>query len=164
MNSDIFDDIALERNTKEQFGVAIDVKEVIARGIPTSHTTTASVFLSTKNQLYAYISGNAPLNLGDIRTLIKRMGMVADAYLPPRKDGEYFDRIAIAKFKDTFPGRTPANDGDLRFYRLLAPYNPALVRIAEIPTGIIRQFDSSDTANWRVAAKYTYRRIKTIER
>jgi hypothetical protein len=164
MNSDIFDDIALERNTKEQFGVSIDIKHVIARGIPTSHTTTASVFLSTKNQLYTYISGNAPLTLGDVRTMIRRMGMTADAYLPPKKDGEYFDRVALTKFKDTFPGRTPVNDGDLRFYRLLAPYNPALVRIAGIPEGTIKRFDASDIANWRVAAKYTYTRIKTVER
>ena len=96
--------------------------------------------------------------------MVKRMSMVADAYLPPRKDGDYFDRIAVAKFKDVFPGRTPANDGDLRFYRLLAPYNPALVRIAEVTDGVVRQFDSSDSTNWRVAAKYTYKRIKTIER
>jgi hypothetical protein len=163
MNSDIFDDIALERNTKEQFGVSIDIKQVVARGIPTSHTTTASVFLSTKNQLYVYVSGNAPLNLGDIRTMIRRMGMIADAYLPPRKDGDYFDRIALTKFKDTFPGRTPVGEGDLRFYRLLAPYNPALVRIAGVPEGVIKQFDASDTANWRTAAKYTYKRIKTVE-
>ena len=161
MNSDIFDDIALEQITKDEFGVGIDIKQVIARGIPTGHTTTASVFLSTKNQLYVYISGRAALNLGEIRKIVKRMGMVADAYLPPRKDGGYFDRIAVAKFKDVFPGRTPANDGDLRFYRLLAPYNPALVRIGEITDGVIRQFDSSDSTNWRVAAKFSFRRIKT---
>ena len=164
MNSDIFDDIALEQAAKEQFGVAIDIKHVIARAIPTSHTTTASVFLSTKNQLYAYISGNAPLTLGDVRTMIRRMGLQADAYLPPRKDGDYFDRVALGKFKDTFPGRTPVNDGDLRFYRLLAPYNPALVRIDTIPDGVIRKFDASDSANWRLAAKYTYKRIRTVER
>ena len=162
MNSDIFDDIALEQLTKEEFGVAIDIKQVIARGIPTSHTTTASVFLSTKNQLYVYITGRAALNLGEVRTMIKRMGMVADAYLPPHKDGEYFDRIALAKFKDVFPGRKPMNEGDLRFYRLLAPYNPALVRIGEVTDGVIRQFDSSDSAKWRVAAKYNFRRINTI--
>jgi len=164
MNSDIFDDIAIEQLTKDEFGVSIDIKKMIARGIPTGHTTTASVFLSTKNQLYVYISGRAALNLGEVRKLIKRMGMVADAYLPPRKDGEYFDRVALAKFKDVFPGRKPMNEGDLRFYRLLAPYNPALVRIGEVTDGVIRQFDSSDSTNWRVAAKYAYKRIRTVER
>lgn len=160
MNNDIFDDIAIEQLTKSEFGVSIDVKQMIVRNAPTSHTTTASVFLSTKNQLYIYISGRAALSLGDVRTMIKRMGMVAEAYLPPRKDGDYFDRIALAKFKDVFPGRVPANDGDLRFYRLLAPYNPALVRIAEVTDGVIKQFDPSDSTNWRPVAKFAYRQIK----
>lgn len=161
MNSDIFDDIALEQAAKQEFGTAIDIKQVIVRSVPTSHTTLASVFLSTKNQLYVHVTGRAPLTLGEVRQIIKRMGMVADAYLPPRKDGDYFERIALAKFKDVFPGRRPVNDGDLRFYRLLAPYNPALVRVSEVTDGVIRQFDPSDSSKWRVAAKYNYRRIKT---
>lgn len=161
MNADIYDDLALEETTKEQFGRVLDIKQVIARDIPTSHTTRASVFLTTKNQLYVFISGRAPLTLGDVRKMIKRMGLVADAYLPPRHEPNYFDKIAEAKFKETFPGRTVTNDQDLLFYRMLVPYNPALVHISEVTDGVIRQFDSSDTTNWRPTAKLTYRRIKT---
>lgn len=161
MNDAIYDDIALEAAVKEQFGKHLDIKQVIARDIPTSHTTKASVFLTAKNQLYAFIGGRAPLTLGDVRKIIKRMGLVAEAYVPPVHQPDYFNVIAETKFKETFPGRTVANDQDLAFYRTLVPYNPALVLIAEVSDGTIRQFDSSDSSNWRVAAKLTYRRIKT---
>jgi hypothetical protein len=161
MNDAIYDDIALEELAKEHFGRVVDIKQVIARDIPTSHTTKASVFLTAKNQLFVLITGRAPLTLGDVRKMVKRMGLVAEAYLPPKHEPHYFDRVAEVKFKETFPGRTVASDQDLMFYRLLVPYNPAMVQVAEISDGVIRQFDSSDSSNWRPAAKLTYRRIKT---
>lgn len=162
MNSEIYDDIAIEETAREQFGKQLDIKQVIARGVPTSHTTEATVFLTTKGQLYTLISGRAPLTLGDIRKIIRRMGMTADAYLPPKHEPHYFDKIAEEKFRDVFPGRTSVSDQDLLFYRLLAPYNPALVRIAAINDGVIRQFDSADSSNWRVVAKFAYKRINAI--
>lgn len=161
MNGDIYDDIALEAAAKDEFGRVIDIKQVVVRSVPTSHTTEASVFLTTKNQLYALIRGRSPLTLDDVRKIVKRMGMVAEAYVPPKHHANYFDAIAEAKFKEVFPGRKPTGESDLRFYRLLAPYNPALVLIGEVKDGVIRQFDSSDSSNWRVAAKFAYRRIKT---
>lgn len=162
MNPEIYDDLALEEIAHEQFGVQLDIKQVIARNIPTSHTTKATVFLTTKRQLFVYISGRAPLNLGDIRKMVKRMGLIAEAYLPPHHEPRYFDKHADAKFRETFPGRMAVNDQDLYFYRLLAPYNPALVRIDEVDGGIVKQFDSSDSSNWRGAAKFAYKRIKTL--
>ncbi len=161
MNPDIYDDIALEQIVSGSFGKQVDIKQVVARNIPTSHTTKASVFLTTKNQLYVIITGRAPLTLGDVRKMIKRMGLVADAYLPPQHQPDYFDKLAEVKFKETFPGRTVTNDQDLLFYRQLVPYNPALIHISEVSDGVIRQFDSSDSSNWRPAAKLMYRRIKT---
>lgn len=160
MDGDIYDDLAIEAAAREEFGRQLDIKQVIARSIPTSHTTQASVFVTTKNHLYVLIRGRSPLTLGDVRKMIKRMGMVAEAYVPPRHQPDYFDAIAEAKFREVFPGRRPSNEGDLRFYRLLAPYNPALVLISEVSDGVIRQFDAADSSNWRAAAKYAYRRIK----
>lgn len=162
MNPDIYDDIAVEAMTKDYFGVSLDIKQVIVRAIPTSHTTQATVLVTTKNQMYALVSGRAPMTLGDVRTIMRRMGLVADAYIAPKSKKDYFNVVAIAKFKQVFPGRQPTGDADLRFYRLLAPYNPALVRIAEVSDGVIKQFDAADTSHWRVAAKCTYRRIKAI--
>lgn len=162
MDQEIYDDIALEAIAREKFGMQVDIAQVIARDIPTSHTTAASVFLTTKRQLFVYISGRAPLNLGDVRKMIKRMGLVAEAYLPPAHQKHYFDHMAEAKFKAVFPGRTPTTDQDLYFYRLLAPYNPALVLINAVDGGVIRQFDASDSSNWRVAVKFAYKRIKAV--
>lgn len=162
MNSEIYDDIAIEETAREQFGKQLDIKQVIVRNAPTSHTTTATVFLTTKGQLFVLVSGRAPLTLGDVRKIIRRMGMTADAYLPPKHEPHYFDKVAEEKFRDVFPGRTSVSEHDLLFYRLLAPYNPALVRIAAINDGVIRQFDSADSSNWRVAAKFAYKRINAI--
>lgn len=160
MNADIYDDMAIESIALEYFGKRFDIQQVVARSIPTTHTTTASVFLTTKNQLYALVHGRAPLTLGDVRKIVKRMGLEAEAYLPPAHQPQYFDAIAVEKFKAVYPGRHDISDTDLRYYRLNAPYNPALVLINAVTDGVIRQFDSSDSSNWRVAAKFQYRRIK----
>lgn len=160
MNADIYDDMAIESIALEYFGKRFDIQQVVARSIPTTHTTTASVFLTTKNQLYALVHGRAPLTLGDVRKIVKRMGLEAEAYLPPAHRPNYFDDIAVEKFKAVYPGRNNPTDADLRYYRLSAPYNPALVLINAVADGTIRQFDSSDSSNWRVAAKFQYRRIK----
>jgi hypothetical protein len=160
MNADIYDDMAIEAIANEHFGKRFDIQQVVVRSIPTTHTTVASVFLTSKNQLYALIQGHAPLTLGDVRKIVKRMGLEAEAYLPPAHRPTYFDDIAVEKFKSVYPGRHDISDADLRFYRLSAPYNPALVLIAGVTEGTIKQFDSSDSTNWRVAAKFQYRRIK----
>lgn len=162
MSPEIYDDLALEEIARAQFGVQLDIKQVVARNIPTSHTSVATVFVTAKQQLYVYVTGRAPLTLGDVRKMVKRMGLLAEAYLPPRHESRYFDKHAEAKFRDVFPGRSVVNDQDLYFYRLLAPYNPALVLINEIDGGLIKQFDASDSSNWRVAAKFAYKRIKTV--
>jgi hypothetical protein len=161
MNPDIYDDMAIEAIALEEFGKRFDIQQVVVRNIPTTHTTSASVFLTTKNQLYALVHGRAPLTLGDVRKIVKRMGLEAEAYLPPAHRPKYFDEIANEKFKSVFPGRVNPSDADLRYYRLSAPYNPALVLIGAVADGTIRQFDASDSSNWRVAAKFQYRRIKT---
>lgn len=160
MNSDIYDDLAIEAMAKDKFGMSVDIKSVIVRSIPTGHTTQATVFLTTKNQLYCLISGAAVLTLGDVRTIIRRMGLAADSYLPPRNKPKYFHEEALERFRSIFPGRHDATDADLRYYRLLSPYNPGLVKIAEVPEGVIRQFDSSDSSNWRVAKRFQYRKIQ----
>ena len=93
--------------------------------------------------------------------IIRRMGLAADSYLPPKGRPQYFHDEALNKFKNVYPGRVSASDAELRYYRLLTAYNPGLVRISEIVDGTIRQFDSSDSSNWRVAKRFQYRQIKT---
>ncbi len=161
MNSDIYDDIEIERMAKEKFGLGVEVKQVIVRAVPVSHTSEATVFLSTKNQLYALVSGKARLTLGDVRKMIIRMGMKAEYFFPPKGEPDYFDRIGNEKFHEVFPGRPILSKDDTAFYRTLAPYNPALVQINEVKDGTIKKFDPDSKRDWRVAAEFSYRRIMT---
>lgn len=161
MTNDIYDDMAIERLAKERFGVDIDISQVIVRGIPVSRTADATVFLTKKKQLYVYISARSRLVLGDISKLVSRMGLRAELYLPPVGNPDYFNVIGREKFQQVFPGRTYIADDELRFYRTLAPYNPALALISEVKNGEIYRYDSDTRGGWRLATRFAYRRIRT---
>ena len=161
MNDSMYDDLALEQIAKKQFGINLDVDTVIVRQIPVSHTATATVFLSAKKQLFAYVTAQSNLTLGDVKKIISRMGLKAELYVPPKGQPNYFDDIGRAHVKAVFPGRSHITPTDLVYYRTLAPYNPGLVQIHEVTDGEIRQFDTDSHGNWRAAAKFAYRRIKT---
>lgn len=161
MTDEIYDDLALERLGKERFGVDFEIGQVIVRGVPVSRTADATVFLTKKKQLYVYISARSRLLLGDISKLVSRMGLKAELYLPPIGNPDYFNVIAREKFEQVFPGRTYVKDDELRFYRTLAPYNPALVLINEVKNGEVYRYDSDTRSGWRLAARFAYRRIKT---
>lgn len=161
MNDDVYDDLALERAVKEHFGFNADIDKVILRQASVSPTAQATVFLTNKKQLLVYIHGQSKLQLSDIKKIIARMDMKAELYLPPKGQPNYFDVIGREKFRDVFPGRSHITDHDIMFYRTLATYNPALVMISEIKHGEIREYNRDTRGNWRVAAKFAYRRIKT---
>lgn len=161
MNESIYDDLALEEIAKQRFGLTLDIESVILRAAPVSRTSRATVYLTKKKQLYVFITGHSNLTLGDVKKIVGRMGLKPELYIPPKGRPRYFDEIGRAHFISIFPGRTIVSDDDLLYYRTLAPYNPALIQINEIPTGEIRQFDADAHTQWRVGAKFTYRRIKT---
>ncbi len=162
MNSEMYDDMALEQIAKDKFGMQVDITHVVVRNIPVNRTSTATVFLTSKKQLFVYIQGETKLLLADVKKIVSRMGLVAELYLPPKGRPNYFDEIGTEKFRAVFPGRTNPSEGDLVYYRTLAPYNPALVQVMEVTNGEIRQFDTDASTGWRPAAKFAYRRIKTI--
>lgn len=162
MNTEIYDDIALEQIAKAKFGVPFEIEHVILRNAPVSRVANATVFLTKSKQLYVYISGTSRLLLKDIKTIVSRMDLTAETYIPPKGRPAYFDDIGSEKFKTVFPGRHNPLPEDLQYYRTLAPYNPALVQIREIKHGEIKQFDPDASGGWRVGAKFTYRRIKAI--
>lgn len=161
MREEIYDDMELENLAKDKFGLDIDIAQIIVHEIEVSRTATASVFLTTKKQLLVYIDGHSRLLLSDIKKIVTRMGLRAELYFPPKGQPDYFDVIGREKFREVFPGRGHINDSDILFYKTLAPYNPALVLISEVKTGEIFQYDSDARSDWRVAAHFTYRRIKT---
>ena len=161
MNDATFDHLALERTCKAAFGIDTEVKQVIAWRTPVNRTDHATVFLTTKKQLYVYIEAQSRLLLSDVKKIVARMGLKAELYVPPKGQPRYFDEIGRKKFNEVFPGRTHVTDEDLVFYRTLAPYAPALVQINEVKNGIVYQFDSDASGGWRPATKFAYRRIKT---
>jgi len=161
MSNKMYDELALERAIKDKFGVDIDVRQVIVFQVPVSQTAEATLFLTTKKQLYLYISAQSKLLLGDIKKTVIRMGLGAELYLPPKGRSQYFNEIGRSKFCEVFPGRIQIKDEDLVFYRTLVPYNPALILISEVKDGHVYQFDSDSITNWRIAAKFAYRRIRT---
>lgn len=161
MNESIYDDLALEQIAKKSFGLNLDVDKVIVRQVPVSRTAVATVFLTSKKQLYAYIAAQSPQTLGDVKTILVRMGLKPELFLPPKGRPNYFDDIGREHVKAVFPGRSTITQSDLTYYRTLAPYNPALVQIHEVPSGEIKQYDTDTHGNWRVSAKFAYRRIKT---
>lgn len=161
MNESIYDDLALEQIAKKQFGLSVDVDKVIVRQIPVSHTAHATVFLTKKKQLYAYIVAESKQTLGDAKKIISRMNLKAELYIPPKGQPHYFDDIGREHVRSVFPGKTTITATDLVYYRTLASYNPALVQIHEVLGGEIKQFDTDSHGSWRATVKFAYRRIKT---
>ncbi len=161
MTEEIYDDIALEKIVKDHFGLNLEIDKVILRQIPVSHTGEATVFLTTKKQLFVFIHAKSKMVLSDVKKVVTRMGLKAELFLPPRGELTYFDDIGRQKFREVFPGRGHITEQDLIFYRTLAPYNPALVQIHEVANGEIKQFDTDASSGWRTAAKFAYRRIRT---
>lgn len=161
MKDDPLGTIALEQAAKTHFGMTVDVDSVVVHEIDVARAVTASVYLTKKKQLLCYIHGHSRLALSDVRKIVARMGLKAELYMPPKGQPNYFDDVGRAKFRDVFPGRSHISDEDIQFYRTLAPYNPALVLIAEVKDGNIYQFDADARSGWRIATKFAYRRIKT---
>lgn len=159
--NDIYNDFAIEEIAKKQFGLNLDIDTVIVRQVPVSRTAHATVFLTKKKQLYAYISAESKQTLGDVKKIISRMNLKADTYVPPKNQPDYFDDIGREHVRTVFPGKTNITPSDLLYYRTLAPYNPALVLIHEVVNGEIKQFDTDSHGDWRPAVKFAYRRIKT---
>lgn len=161
MNEQIYDDYALERLLKDQFGVSTEVDSVIARRIPVGRSVEATLFLTKKKQLFFYIHGETKLLFSDVQKIVSRVGLTAELYMQPKGQPHYFDEIGTRKFHEIFPGRKVVNPQDIAFYRTLAPYSPALVLVQEVKTGTIYQFDSDSKTGWRPHAKFSYRRIRT---
>jgi len=161
MNDQIYDDYALERLVKEQFGVAAEVDSVIARRIPVGRSAEATLFLTKKKQLFLYIHGEVKFLYSDVQKIVSRVGLTPELYMPPKNRPHYFDEIGTKKFREIFPGRKVVTTEDIAFYRTLAPYSPALVLIQDVKAGMIYQYDSDSKTGWRPHSKFSYRRIRT---
>ncbi len=161
MNEEIYDDLSIEQIAKQKFGLTIEIDSMIVRSIPVGPTVQATLFLTTKKQLMLYIDGQSKLLLTDVKKIVSRMGLVAELYFPPKGRPGYFDEIGTDKFNAIFPARDNPSSEDIIYYRTLAPYKPALVQILEVKHGEILKYDTDSSSDWRVCAKFAYRRIRT---
>lgn len=161
MTDKMYEELALERLIKEKFGIVIDLYKPIVFKVFVSRTAQATLFLTQKKQLYLFIDGQSKLLLGDVKKIVARMGLKPDVYFPPKGRPHYFEEVGKAKFHDVFPGRSHVNDDDILYYKTLASYNPALILISEVKDGHVYQYDPDSSGDWRVAAKFAYRRIRT---
>jgi hypothetical protein len=160
MASKLYEDLAVEELLQSQFAFTQEIKKILLRDIPVSPTLEATVFKTTKNQLYVLIAGRARTSLGDMQKIIRRMGLKAESFLPPKGDNDYFTRFATKQFIATYPGRRPSSDSDLRYFKTLTPYSPALANISEVTSGIIKQYDTDAASDWRPVLEHSFRRIK----
>lgn len=161
MSDRTYEEVSVERAIKERFGVDADIRQAIVFRVPVGPMVEATLFLTSKKQLFLYVNGNSKLLFSDIKKIVFSMGLKAETYLPPKNRPDYFNEVGRAKFCEVFPGRKNINDEDIIFYRTLAPYNPALILISEVKDGHIYRYDSDSNTKWRVAARFAYRRIKT---
>lgn len=161
MIDEMVSDLAVEEMVKKQFGLQVDVKQMVARDMPVSRTATVSVFLTPKHQLFALVRATANLTLGDVEKMAKCMGILVAEYLPPHHDATYFKTVARQKSSSVYPGRHNIDESELRFYKKLTPYNPGLLLIEEIKDGVLLQYDSDASGGWRPAVRFAYRRIRT---
>ena len=157
MIDELNDAASIAHAVRGAFGVKIDVKEVVARAVPVSYTAQATFFLANNNALYVLIRAEGRVVLADVRKMVRGMNLDAADFLPPHGEKGYFERIGEQKFKEVFPGRSVVSPDDLRYYRTLAPYNPALIRIERVK-GEIRGFHTP-TKTWRKVRDYSYSRI-----
>jgi hypothetical protein len=160
MKEEIFEDVAIERTTKDKFGVSIDIAEVVVRSISVGIASKATIFKTTNGQVWLYIVSQSTQLLDDVQKIINRMNVEADLFAPPYGEADYFNRVGREKFKVMFPGKPVHGEEDLRYYKKLALYNPALVRLTKIK-GEIRSYDPQGKG-WHKVKDYAYSKIKTI--
>ncbi|MDB5184131.1 MAG: hypothetical protein JWO07_812 [Candidatus Saccharibacteria bacterium] len=142
----------IERLCKDHFNVDLQVSGLVIADVPTYNNSFTTIFKSG-HQVYALCEAETPVTLGRVRSIIKQMGMEAEAYYEPGQNG-YFTSFARDAFLSVFPGRGVVNDDDLSYYKTLAPYSPALIRIKKI-NGQIRQYNPRSGA-WQKTLDFSY--------
>jgi hypothetical protein len=158
--NEAFDDQAIEQACKDHFALSLNIGEVIVRGISAGQSSLAAIFKTTNGQLFLFIISRGTQLLADVQKIVARMECEAEVYYPPFGEKEYFERIGSEKFKALFPGKPILGEDDLRHYKGLAPYNPALVRLSKVK-GEIRAYDEH-LKTWRKVKDFHYSKIATI--
>lgn len=151
----------VEKICQDCFDVNLQVKNLILDDAPTSKGSHTTVFRTDHGTIYALCIADDPLVLADVKNIVKSMGMHAEAYLPPNADKNYFLHFGQKSFQSVFPGRKVETDQDVSYYKTLAPYSPALIRIAKVD-GEIRRYDNI-WQQWQSALEFSYLHMQVLQ-
>lgn len=155
------DHLQLLAQIEAQFGLLLDVKEMIADRVAVGRSINATIFRSPKNQLWVYLDSERRLTLGDVQKTLVKMGVRPFRFCPPIDQPNYFVEQATERFKQAFPGKPIGSENELRYYKTLVPYSPALIQVQNVVDGKIHIFDADTKGEWRVYKKLNYSKIPT---
>ncbi|HEU5122253.1 MAG TPA: hypothetical protein VFT59_05410 [Candidatus Saccharimonadales bacterium] len=130
---------AIEHACQTTFAYSVRVTNIVADALETPKNSHTTIFETDGGELLALCHSNETLELGDIKRIIRGMGLEAAYYFPPAGYDNYFIDFGKKAFAASFPGRRITEHDNLSFYESLAPYNPALVKIGKI-NGEIRGY------------------------
>lgn len=139
---------------KNYFGVNLGVTEIILDSAPSSQNSNTTLFKTANGTIYALCLSEKHLTLADVKVIIRQMGIQADSFLPPNADPDYFNRHGQRIFKSVFPAHRDGNADDISFYKTLAPYSPALVKVSKI-NGLVRKYNTN-WRQWQAALELSY--------
>ena len=148
----------LEATCRAYFGTSFNIQRIVVSEVQTSASSHSSVFETTKGETYALCMSDSPLTLAEVKQVIRGMGMKAETFLPPLNKPDYFLQYGREAFLAAFPGRRLTAYDDISFYMSLAPYSPALVKVASVE-GELRQYVPI-VNKWHKLVDYSYSRIK----
>lgn len=161
MDSNFFTDLAITETIRERFAKKIEITRMLVRDIQVGPVAHASVFRVKGGNVYILIRGSNEMTLGEIIRIVRNMGAEVDDFVPPSGVENYFDDKALEKYKAVFPGKPLGGSEELRYYRTLVPYTPALVRVARI-RGELREYEP-EARRWNVVKRLSYNKIDTKE-
>jgi len=146
------------KTCRDHFNVSLPIKEVLFDDIETGPNSYCVLFRTQKNDIYALFQSTSKQTFADVKRAAKAMGLNVEGYFAPYGDRSHFTRYGFAAFQDAYPGRNSWTAQEARYYKTLAPYAPALVRVSRV-NGEIRRFNSHDS-HWHKVFDFKYAKMK----
>lgn len=148
----------IERVCRDSFKTPLAIKKILLSNVSTGNGSCVTIFEANRHTLYAFCVAAKPLVFRDVKRIITSMGIEPATYLPPLGDATYFQKYGRKAFFDIYPGRKNAPAAETAYYETLAPYSPALVRIAKIK-GEIREYVPS-IHEWQRTQLFSYAKVE----
>lgn len=164
MNAQDYNLMRIEESNKLiplAFRIKIPITKVLFDDIETGPSSYATIFKSG-DDTYVLLEAEDghEQTLGDVRRIVRNMGLEAQQFFPPAADPFYFYREGVNHFLKAYPGRKDWKDEDIDFYQSLAAYNPALVQLSAV-NGAVCRFNIC-TNSWQKAFNYNFKKVRIV--